>query len=538
MSKSPLFLFLLSKRNQTMSFNVFNDGRVSRKLHRISQLYQIQPSLHGESAVIHSFSDLSSYKSLILPSSQSVTTSAYDDGKIEEVDFKNNNPKNPTIIIGHCLVNNGGIPINNLSKIPSYQWGFKHEDELQSDLSAEINENQSSLGSFNGTSVSSLARNVTSNTSMGLNSRMVRLPIKNSNSENVNLFDISNYKPINGIIQGGECRSLMNGLPYYNLKDVEKIIRDLNLTKKLNFKASNTNTSWFSDTLNSTIDEIEYLHGEVILNQFINNKRLIRNYQWLIYLTNIKTTSILNDQNNANINNNEVKKFYTMKDFKKWLRLKTLKFNELQKEKNQLLAQLEQIKLSKQTKRSDYKLKFSKLPQNLSDDEIAIYDYNENYSTQSNGKDNLNLAIQVYGEELINRERELKKKLLKIPEFLEEVDIADLTDDHDDENDSRKNSENNNNIPASEVPKFTRFNSNKSYNENHEYIIEREIPIDDPKLMDLQTKLYGHQRAQKLQNEVYSRNGLIKSKVVKFRRTPNPNGLGFSNIRNRKPSYL
>ncbi|OUT20597.1 hypothetical protein CAS74_004260 [Pichia kudriavzevii] len=487
-----------------MSFNVFNDGRVSRKLHRISQLYQIQPSLHGESAVIHSFSDLSSYKSLILPSSQSVTTSAYDD--------------EPNYNHRSLSSNNGGIPINNLSKIPSYQWGFKHEDELQSDLSAEINENQSSLGSFNGTSVSSLARNVTSNTSMGLNSRMVRLPIKNSNSENVNLFDISNYKPINGVIQGGECRSLMNGLPYYNLKDVEKIIRDLNLTKKLNFKASNTNTSWFSDTLNSTIDEIEYLHGEVILNQFINNKRLIRNYQWLIYLTNIKTTSILNDQNNANINNNEVKKFYTMKDFKKWLRLKTLKFNELQKEKNQLLAQLEQIKLSKQTKRSDYKLKFSKLPQNLSDDEIDIYDYNENYSTQSNGKDNLNLAIQVYGEELINRERELRKKLLKIPEFLEEVDIADLTDDHDDENDSRKNSENNNNIPASEVPKFTRFNSNKSYNENHEYIIEREIPIDDPKLMDLQTKLYGHQRAQKLQNEVYSRNGLIKSKNSQSKR--------------------
>lgn len=422
--------------------------------------------------------------------------------------------KNSIVLIGHGISNNGGIPINNLSKIPSYQWGFKHEDDNQ--LLNSLTTNESS-------SISSLAGNMPNINSAGLNSRMVRLPIKtNFNNSNIDNYDLKNYLKINNsLIQGGMERSLMNGLPYYDIKMAENLIRKLNLEKKNGFKASNTNTSWFSDTLNETIDDIEYLHGEVILNQFVNNKRVIRNYDWYLYwnekIGNKKLIDLIKSKNNNDI--------MTFKTYEKLMKFRNKKFRNLQKVRSLIRQDMVKLDTKKEEKRNEYREKFGSLPNNL--------------DSLINGE-NSKIAIDIYGEDLLNQENELIKKENEIPEYEEELDTSlnDLKNDSEDENDTNDNNEKYKDININSSITSYRFGGNLEFNKEQEVVIEKEFQINDPELIKIQNKLYGSNKSLRLQNDAKSKSGIITSKVVKIKRSPNPNALGFSNIRSRKPSFM
>jgi hypothetical protein len=541
-----------------------DQSHLNKKLNRLAHIYNLPTILNEDVIVANSSTNLDAYKSLILPAhvinNNNNTNINLTPLGVENYDINHeeSNPdllnlnnienintdsnfssknSNRTVIIGHCIIRNGGIPINNLSKIPSYQWGFKHEDDtlqpqnnLNNNLTNNISNNLSNnteipsgLGPLQGSSISTIAGNLTTANSTGLNSRMIRLPIKNANSSNVNIYDLNNCMNLkNNIKQGGDARSLMNGLPYYYHHKVEQQIRNLNLTKKLNFKASNTNTSWFSESTNETIDDVEYLHGEVILNQFVNNKRVIRNYGWLLYWDkNINHINLIDNQNENEINLNS--NFMTFRKFKELINLRKKKFNELQTEKTMLKQQLANLNLLKEQKRNQYRLNNGNLPANIDD---IVNDQRPP------------LAYEIYGSDLIKDEDNLIKRLKALPEYEEELELIEEPL-HDNKNESGVNIENLENFESnSNIVQTIRFSSNPEYNETQEIVIEKELPINDPLLINYQNALYGAQKSQKLQLDARNKNGIIKSKIVKLKRTPNPNSLGFSNIRSRKPSFL
>lgn len=444
-----------------------HSNHIQDKLNRISQIYNLPAALSDDSIIINSATTLDNYSSNIIPkhainfNPNNIIDDSHDD-HLENLDLLSNN----TITLGHSIINNGGIPINNLSKIPSYQWGFKHDDgsTVNSDIS------NSGIGNFNGNSISSLPGNVTTVNSTGLNSRMIRLPIIN---KHINKFDKHNELITkNNKLQGGKVRSLMNGLPYYDYQLIEHQIRSMNLYKKVSFKASNTNTSWFSDSLNKTIDDVEYLHGQVILNQFINNKRVLRNYQWIHYWDKILHRSSLNyDLQNV--------KTLTLKKFLHLLQLRREKFEKLNLEKAQLLKSADP-----------------------NDDKII-------------------------------------DQLLKFPDTEEEIDIFDLdSEEMDSPSSSTSSSSTSSSTPPYSSSSSLRFGRNPDYNSSHQLIYEKEYSIDDPELEKIHIKLYNILKAKQMLTDARATNGIIHSKIVKFKRSPNPNALGFSNIKSRKPSYL
>ncbi|GAV26716.1 hypothetical protein PMKS-000171 [Pichia membranifaciens] len=442
--------------------------------------------------------------------------SNFADGSASNHPGSNSKLRNPTVLVGHGISHNGGVPINNLSKIPSYQWGFKHEDLSSLSSSKYI---LNALGSRDSCSISSLAGNMPNINSSGLNSRMVRLPIKNDTSSNLNYYDSHNGLKLSGdTIQGGAERSLMNGLPYYNIEMAEQLIRKLNLNKKLGFKASNTNTSWFSDSMNETIDDIEYLHGEVILNQFVNNKRVIRNYQWLLYwnekLGNKKLIDSLR-------NKNENVMSYTTYEKLKILRNK--KFRELQQKRSMIRQDMVKLDTAKEEKRNEYRVKFGAVPDNL---DFLV-----------NGEKS-KIAKEIYGEELLRREDELIEKENAIPEYEEELEISPSELEEAAVKEKEEAAEDSAATATSKLIPSSRFGGDSEFNKEQEIVLEKQFAIDDPKLLAIQNKLYGVHKSMRLQNEAKNKSGIITSKVVKIKRKPNPNALGFSNIRSCKPSFV
>lgn len=69
-------------------------------------------------------------------------------------------------------------------------------------------------------------------------------------------------------------------------------------------------------------------------------------------------------------------------------------------------------------------------------------------------------------------------------------------------------------------------------------IVEKELSVDNPNLVQYQVKLLGQQKAMALQQSIKNSNGVINTNVVRFKWTPNGNSLGFGNIRRRKPRFL
>lgn len=447
------------------------DKQINEKLQRISQIYKLPHILSDESIIVNASTNLDTYQNLIVPkyAINFNPNKIIDESQEEYLEASFDKMSSDAVVLGHCIINNGGIPINNLSKIPSYQWGFKHEDESSS--TSDLSNN--GLGNFNGNSISSLPGNVTTINSTGLNSRMIRLPILN---KHINKFDMHNQRlTSSGNVQGGEVRSLMNGLPYYNYQLIEQQIRSMNLHKKVSFKASNTNTSWFSDSLNKTIDDVEYLHGEVILNQFTNNKRVVRNYQWRHYWDKLLHGKKLDyDLHREHT--------MTLKKFIEMVKLRSDKFDRLNSQKQELMKELNELQKM---------------------DGV-------------DGASNHDVHIKV---------KQIKEQLVLLPDTEEELDIFEFDD-------ARELAE-----PVSDASSL-RFGRNAEYNESKQFIYEKEYDLDDQELLQLQIELNGTIKAKKMQSDASTTYGKIKSKIVKIKRTPNPNALGFSNIKYRKPSYL
>ena len=567
-----------------------NDDHLNKTLNRLSHIYNLPHILKESSSVLNSTTYQDIYQSLILPTHAINNSNKYDnsdannefdylDNKLdvdENMTENNKHSENSTILIGHCIVNNGGILLNNLSKIPSYQWGFKHEDEslenngntsfnhddtiISSNTNTSNNTNNTSniltgLSEYRGTTISALPGNVIVNSSGGLNARMNRLPIMNKHSiKLISNYDLDNNLKINTnddriILQGGKERNLMNGLPYYKAELIEKQIRNMNIVKKSDFKASNANTSWFSNNLNKTIDDIEYLHGEAIINQFITNKRTIRNYQWDLYwYDQMNGNYINNNSNNNTVNEN----YQTLSDYKLIEKLKFDKLKNLQIEKNSINTSLISLNNQKQLKRDQYINQITesgaffdknKLSDTLQDCEDLLIEYV--YTTDEGEKENdtkvtdkdLKPLFDIYGEELINTQIKLMKRANKIMESEDEIIITN-------EELAEYKNKNNINLPEADNIKHsvneqtesnkslihqTRFSNNKEFIQDNEFIIERELPINDSKLIEIENKLLNKSKNKKRE---------CSSKIVKIKRTPNPNAIGFSNIRRRKPSFM
>lgn len=451
---------------------------IDNKLQRISLIYNLPTVLTDKSIIVNSTATLDTFQSIITPkyainNYPNNPNRLLDESQEEHVDQSLDKISNNPVVLGHCIIDNAGIPLNNLSKIPSYQWGFKHEDESTPDLPTKPKGTSTKMSNFKSNSISSLPGNVTTVNSTGLNATMIRLPISNTT---INSYDKQNSSLLttSGVEQGGQLRSLMNGLPYFDYKSIEKQIRSMNLHKKVNFKASNTNTSWFSDSLNKTIDDVEYLHGAVILNQFTNNKRIIRNYQWVHYWDNVLHGKSIDDDLNGDV--------ITLKHFNELVIQRKETFKKLMEEKNALLNELAVMVKSS-----------------------GVVNY-----------DNMDEKIKL-----------IKDKLITFPDVEEELDIIEFN----------KESARIQNQPTA-LDHSTRFGRNKEFNESCQIIYEKEYGVEDNELMDLQVQLHGSIKAKQIQSNTLTKKKHIKSKIVKLKRIPNPNALGFSNIRNRKPSYL
>lgn len=501
----------------------------------------------------------------------------------------NSNGRNGIIIIGHGITKNGGIPLNNISKIPSYQWGFKHDEDShhinvnnnssnnhsdnvknnqlinhESIYESDIHKSKYILSNLNlnndVSSISSLPGTSPNHRSMALNSRLVRLPLKNDDLSNINSYDLNNTLKINDIDQGGLNRSLMNGLPYYNKKFIDLIVQKLNIEKKINWKTFNTNTSWFSNYLNETIDDIEYLHGEVILNKFLNNKRIIRNFQWLNYWnytiggSNLKKILLENNSNSDSDTH-----LLNFQQFEISVKLRNKKFKDCQTKAKSIIVELQKIKIEKDNKKKQYYSQFGNLPSKLMDDLalIDIADIADNGDNGDNGDTNdtnkyNKETIEFYGSELLEKEQSLKKEFLELPKYEEEIEVdmdeinnEILQSDKNTDTNSDNNSDNNDNSTIEKDDDLIpRFNNNEELIKKNEFVINKEFSVTDPNLVNIQNTIYGLSKSTKLTNDLNMINSkfktkkIITSKIVKIKRRPNPNALGFSNIRNHKPSYL
>lgn len=199
------------------------------------------------------------------------------------------------LIIGNGIKNNGGFPLYQLNKHPSYNSTFKHH--ILDDVSLRGDESIQTLP--NGPS------------NQFINSLLIRLPLSNDQSGN----------------------SPLNGLPIYHLPKLKNNLSSLGA---------------------ESCDKIELYHANVITNKFINNKRRIRDYQWKKYFKN-KSSSIGNLLTNAKRVSKDANYLST---FNKKMTLKREKIVENNKAKANLSNTIKTLKHELNEKISN-ELKFS-----------------------------------------------------------------------------------------------------------------------------------------------------------------------------------
>ncbi|KAH3670694.1 hypothetical protein OGAPHI_001209 [Ogataea philodendri] len=374
---------------------------VNARLNQIAGAYQLPNALQESNAVLTAEYTLDNYRNSIFSSSANLSESP------SSMDYSSQ----PTLLVGQGITANDGILLNSINKVPSYHLSSKTDDvEHHTTKTKHI---LSGLGTSD--SVSTLGiHNIGSSS---LNNKLVRLPLKGENTDN-------------------KQWSLVNGLPYYDKETIDKEIRYLN-QRKARSSASGTQ---FSAEMNETIDDVEYLHGAVILNQYLNNKRLVRNYQWLMYYKEKRGGHKLGDA----IKSNDSIKFQSVQRFQKSMERK--------------------MRLQMERRRRE-----------------------------------LEGMPQLSEEELKNNEEE------------EEDDIE------------------------VEGPRFQSIDI--PVNLTKELIIEKVLPIDEKELIQAQDRLYGIQNSYQMLQDAKQTDGIIHSKLLRLRRKPNPNALGYSNIRSKKPPY-
>ncbi|KAF6010318.1 hypothetical protein HII13_003092 [Brettanomyces bruxellensis] len=506
-----------------------NDEDVNMSLNRLCRAYEMPAIFDPAKAVTTSYTDVNKYRQLMFPNNM------YSDDIFE--DRPQSSKQQPPAIVGQSIANNSGIPLNLISKMPSYQWNFRHEDDHKSYHYIHSHRHHKGKNILNGLgteSISSLAG--TSANSNALNSRMIRLPIQ-SNSASGNIT--SEW-------------SAMNGLPLYNKGILETEIRCLNMDK-VEKKIPVTNVAYFSDTFNKTIDDTEYVHSQVITNKFMNNKRIMRNYQWMLYYNRMTGGKRLEENPALRYGQNSIVNVQTVEDFRLQREKRKQKFLKFRKIKAEIASRKRFREQNRQKRLAARRIKPKKEHDGSND---AASNFGEFFSTAGlmeedavKNKDGLAnskhekeeqeilrpLSAEEQQQEKEEKEEEEKDKALEsqIPEFEDEISL-----DEDDVSSTTGDDKNKQVMPTEELKSEVRGISLPVADDSRELIIEKDFSSDDPELLAIQRKLYGIPAANHLEQQVSEFSEILRSKRVLIKRVPNPNAIGYCNIRRRKPVFL
>ncbi|CDK28730.1 unnamed protein product [Kuraishia capsulata CBS 1993] len=208
----------------------------SRVLNDVARMYQLDLSNPSLSMFKSSTNSPEEYHHSIF--------SGYTESGLSIVDggISSSSANLSNVIVGQGIKNNHGIQLASISKIPNYSLGTKEDvNNSTHHISQKGKTILHGLGVSNDASssgVTSLASNAS------LNQQLLKLSVVESKD------------------QIPQTRAA-NGLPFYSKDFVTSTVKMLNKT--------------------SYVDDVEYLHGCVVLNQFLNSKRMLRDYQWKLY---------------------------------------------------------------------------------------------------------------------------------------------------------------------------------------------------------------------------------------------------------------
>lgn len=508
-----------------------SDEDINKALNRLCRAYEMPAVLDPAKAVTTSHTDVSKYRQLMFPNNM------YSDDIFE--DRPRSLKQQPPAIVGQTIMNNSGIPLNLISKMPSYQWNFRHEDDHKSYHYIHGHRHHKGKNILNGLgteSISSLAG--TSANSNALNSRMIRLPIQSNSASSDKTTEWS----------------AMNGLPLYNKKILETEIRCLNMDK-VEKKIPITNVAYFSDTFNKTIDDTEYVHSQVITNKFMGNKRIMRNYQWMLYYNRMTGGKRLEENPALRYGQNSIVDVETVEDFRLQREKRKQKFLECRKLKAEIASRRRFREQSRQKRLAARRIRPKKehdgnknsasnfgeffSTEGLMEEDVAKSNDNEKKNNNKGEQDVQEILRPLSAEE---REQEKKEnedededKALEsqIPEFEDEIrlDEDNISSTVDDKKKKLV-------LSVEKANNELRCVSLPISDDTRELIIEKEFSSDDPELLAIQRKLYGIPAANHLEQQVSEFGEILRSKRVLIKRVPNPNALGYCNIRRRKPKFL
>lgn len=343
----------------------------------------------------------------------------------------------------------------------------------------------------------------------------------------------------------------MNGLPLYNKGILETEIRCLNMDK-VEKKIPVTNVAYFSDTFNKTIDDTEYVHSQVITNKFMNNKRIMRNYQWMLYYNQMTGGKRLEENPALRYGQNSIVNVQTVEDFRLQREKRKQQFLKFRKIKAEIASRKRFREQNRQKRLAARRIK----PKKEHGSNDAASNFGEFFSTAGlmeedavKNKDGLAnskhekeeqeilrpLSAEEQQQEKEEKEEEEKDKALEsqIPEFEDEISL-----DEDDVSSTTGDDKNKQVMPTEELKSEVRGISLPVADDSRELIIEKDFSSDDPELLAIQRKLYGIPAANHLEQQVSEFSEILRSKRVLIKRVPNPNAIGYCNIRRRKPAFL
>lgn len=194
--------------------------RYQKRLNELTQLYQIDLFRPSENILKSSTNDPEEYKDLLL--SSNVLNDSND----------TRNPNSVNVAQGQGIKNNHGCQLASITKTPNYK--TDHE-MLLAGGQMSLDNKKTMLGG--GLEAPSRATNLAS-----LNNKLVQLPLART-------IEVAGKKSF-------------NGLPFYSKVFVEKHLANLSPSK---------------------LEDLEHIHSATICNQFLSDKRVIRNYQWRDY---------------------------------------------------------------------------------------------------------------------------------------------------------------------------------------------------------------------------------------------------------------
>lgn len=461
-----------------------DDRKLEATLNEISNAYQCSTALNPSLAVLECEVKPKDYRDSIFP------TNTYNDENLAERAERVTD--NQEMMTGQGIANNNGVLMNSLSRIPSYQWSFRHEDDHHSTSHHGNNHHShhkryilSGLGPYEG-SVGSSAPSVAA-----LHAKLMRMPIKSEATV-------------------GKERSIMNGLPYYDKSIVDAEIRALNMEKPV--EKINHHESMISTNFNDGVDDLEYLHGEVVLNKFLANKRILRDYQWLLYYANRRGGKPLDKSSDLRVVDSKTTSVSSLRQYQEFMRIRHDRLVEAQETRAKIAQRCAARATAKKIREeshdeSDANLDFH--------DELG--DFLSSEALNDHGKKSDEEAIEQR-----EREEEAADKKLEdsLPVFADEIVVEKST----------------HNLSTPELPRFAPMGP--IVNPDREIVIQRELPVDDRELIEYEQQVCGIVESNRLIEQAEQSHGIIRTKRITTKRVPNANALGYSNIRRRRPAFI